>query len=351
MVDPLAVPLERQDRPTWLPLAVGLLLVAAIGLTDHWVGADVPLGSFYIVAVGVAAWWGGAVVGGLVGLVAAAAWATVQLHGTLIWFHSRSVVYANAAMRVIFNVGVAYALSAWRDVGFRLERMVAARTAELQTLAADLSAAEDAQRRQLAHDIHDALGQNLSLLRIHLQSVARDLPANADGLPSRLSAEVERIDALIQQTRTLTFDLYPPMLDDLGLIPALEGYADEFSRRTDTEVTISQVGDVAGHTPPPKPVAHYLFRAARELMGNAVRHGGAKQIVVALHWEGGALRLTVDDDGAGFDPRAVAEPRRGLGMAAIRQRLTAMGGMMQVESQAGQGSRVILQLPVAARTN
>jgi signal transduction histidine kinase len=347
MADPLD-PAERQDRPTWSPLAAGLLLVAVIGATDHYIGADVPLGSFYIVAVGMAAWWGGAIVGGIVGVFAALAWAVVPLHATVIWYHSAAVVYANTAMRIIFNVVVAAALSAWRDVGFRLERMVAARTAELQSLAADLSAAEDAQRRQLAHDIHDALGQNLSLLRIHLQSVARDLPANADGLPSRLSAEVERIDTLIQQTRTLTFDLYPPMLDDLGLVPALEGYADEFSRRTDTEVTISQVGDVGGHTPPPKPVAHYLFRSARELMGNAVRHGGAKQIVVALHWDGGALRLTVDDDGAGFDAKAVSAPRRGLGMAAIRQRLTAMGGTMQVESQPGQGSRVILQLPLYA---
>jgi signal transduction histidine kinase len=142
------------------------------------------------------------------------------------------------------------------------------------------------------------------------------------------------------------------MLDDLGFAAALEGYADEFTRRMGSEVTISQDGE------PPraldKPVAHYLFRAVRELLANAVNHGHAKQMVIGLHWAPSALRLTVDDDGDGFDspPATKAGPaRRGLGLTAIRERLNAMGGTMEMESRAGQGTRVILQLPLQSETS
>jgi signal transduction histidine kinase len=258
-----------------------------------------------------------------------------------------SALYTNAISRLVLYAAIAWAISAWRNVGRRLESMVAQRTDALRNLAADLSAAEDDQRRQLAHDLHDALGQNLSLLRIQLESIARDVSGSAKDAAARLSGEVSRINSLIQQTRTFMFDLYPPMLDDLGFAAALEGYADDFTRRVGAEVTISQDGEASRTLE--KSVAHYLFRAVRELLGNAVNHGHAKQIVIGLHWSPSSLRITVDDDGQGFDspPATKAGPaRRGLGLTAIRERLDAMGGAMQIESRSGQGTRVILQLPL-----
>lgn len=318
----------------WRAIVVAALVLAAVTVADMMAGPDVTLGPLYLVPVGIVAWWGGAACGAVAGVAAGILWLIAQLHGGML-YHSKTLVCVNAAMRTVFNIALAIGLSAWRGIGLRLERMVVARTAALHDLAANLSAAEDAQRRQLAHDIHDALGQNLSLLRIHLESLARE-----HALEKPIAAEVQRIDELIRQTRNLTFDLYPAMLDDLGLAAALEGYADEFIRRTGARVTVSQSGPAAKIE---TPIAHFLFRSVRELMNNAVKHGGAKEIVITLHWQNNLVRLAVDDDGSGFD---AAAPRRGLGLAAIRQRLVALDGEMQIESQSEQGARAILRVPL-----
>ena len=346
-----ATALISKQRPSWHYLVLGIALLGVLVLSDMASGPSVTLGPFYLVPLCIVAWWGGSTAGVCMGLLTLCSWILVQFHDGIMT-HVTPLFFVNMGIRLLFNSIVAFVLPAWRDVGQRLERMVAERTAALHVLAADLSAAEDAQRRQLAHDIHDALGQNLSLLRIDLESIARDLPdqGSADGLRSRVSAEVQMIDSLIQQTRTLTFDLYPPMLDDLGLAAALEGYADEFTQRTKADVTFSQVG-TPHESYLAKPVSHYLFRSVRELMANAVRHGHAKEIVISLHWQTEGMRLTVDDDGSGLDETSAADlksgsPRRGLGLAGIRQRLNAMGGEMQVESRENQGTRVILQLPI-----
>jgi signal transduction histidine kinase len=341
---------SRQRPIAWAGV-ITLLTLAGIIWADWMVGHIKPgftISSFYLIPVCVAAWWIGPVTGTAVAVLGIAARLVVRFHSNEPLSPPGALaLYSNAALRMVLYTGIAWAISAWRNVGRLLETMVAQRTDALRNLAADLSAAEDAQRRQLAHDLHDALGQNLSLLRIHLESIARDVKGSANDAASRLSTEVARINSLIQQTRTLVFDLYPPMLDDLGFAAALEGYADEFTRRMGTEVTISQDGESPCTLE--KSVAHYLFRAVREMLANAVNHGHAKQVVIGLHWAPSSLRLTVDDDGEGFDspPATQAGPaRRGLGLTAIRERLNAMGGAMEMESRAGQGTRVILQLPL-----
>jgi len=341
---------SRQRSIVWAGI-ITLLVLALIICADWMVGFIEPgftISSFYLIPVCVAAWWIGPVSGAVVAALGIAARLVIRFHSNQPLSPPGALaLYSNAASRMLLYAAIAWAISAWRNVGRRLETMVAQRTDALRNLAADLSAAEDAQRRQLAHDLHDALGQNLSLLRIHLESIARDVQGSANGAAARLSTEVARINSLIQQTRTLVFDLYPPMLDDLGFAAALEGYADEFTRRMGTEVTVSQDGQTPRALD--KPIAHYLFRAVREMLANAVKHGHAKQIVIGLHWAPSSLRLTVDDDGQGFDspPATKAGPaRRGLGLAAIRERLNAMGGAMEMESRPGQGTRVILQLPL-----
>jgi two-component system sensor histidine kinase DegS len=155
------------------------------------------------------------------------------------------------------------------------------------------------------------------------------------------------VNELIQRSRTLTFELHPAMLDDLGLAPTLRRYAQEFSRHARIEVTVSEVG------PPrklPTAVASYLFRAIKELLHNAAKHGRANEIVASLHWEPQLLRAVIDDDGAGFDPGSVLAPggARGLGLAGIRERLIALGGSLRLESGAGQGTRAVLELPLTA---
>jgi len=99
----------------------------------------------------------------------------------------------------------------------------------------------------------------------------------------------------------------------------------------------------------PSTLASYLFRAIKEVVNNAVKHGNAKEIIVAIHWENNQLRCVVDDDGSGFDPVKALAPqvRRGLGLAGMDERLTSLGGSLRVESQPGSGARLILEVPVS----
>ena len=153
------------------------------------------------------------------------------------------------------------------------------------------------------------------------------------------------VDDLIRQTREMTFDLHPSMLDHFGLVPTLQRFAEDFQRRTLSEVTISEMGErvVLQST-----LASYLFRAIKEVVNNAVKHGNAKEIIVAIHWDPLQMRTVIDDDGKGFDPVQALAPqvRRGLGLAGMDERLTSLGGKLGVESQPGNGARVILEVPV-----
>jgi glucose-6-phosphate-specific signal transduction histidine kinase len=191
---------SRQRPIAWAGV-ITLLMLACIIWADWMVGHIKPgftISSFYLIPVCVAAWWIGPVSGTFVAALGIAARLVVRFHnnepppsgGAL-------ALYSNSALRLVLYAALAWAISAWRNVGRILETMVAQRTDALRNLAADLSAAEDAQRRQLAHDLHDALGQNLSLLRIHLESIARDVKGSANGAASRLSTEVARINSLI----------------------------------------------------------------------------------------------------------------------------------------------------------
>jgi signal transduction histidine kinase len=209
-------------------------------------------------------------------------------------------------------------------------------------LAAQLSEVEDAERRRLAHDLHDSIGQTLSVIKLGLETGTR---AIEEGAPARqvLTGPLELLGGLIQQIRGMTFDLHPAMLDDLGLVPTLRRYAEQFTERTGLTVTVSESGPRGVL---PVAVRNYLFRAIKELLNNAAKHAAAREVVVGVHWLAGGVRVVVDDDGRGFDVEAALAPeqRRGLGLVGIRERMAALGGRLLLESQPGEGTRGMLEL-------
>jgi signal transduction histidine kinase len=264
------------------------------------------------------------------------------------------LIYLNVAVRVIFFFATVVLLATWREIGQALEHAVDERTTALSgqvaerkaaedalhRLAMQLAEAEDAQRRRLAHDIHDALGQTLSMVKFRLESAA----AGGDPQVQRtaLADSLPLVEKLIAQTRTLMFDLHPPMLDDLGLAAALRGYAKEFKRQSGVEVAITEIGEPRR---PPLPVNTYVFRSIKELINNSLKHGRASEVFVTLHWHDSELRAVIDDNGTGC-PASAIEHARGLGLASIRERATTLGGRLEMESESGQGCRAILQLPL-----
>jgi PAS domain S-box-containing protein len=214
----------------------------------------------------------------------------------------------------------------------------------MRRLAAQLASAEDTERRRLATDLHDSIGQSLSLLKLNLEPLARQAASDSNGQRG-FTTSLQLLDNIIKQTRTLMFELYPSMLYDLGLVPTLLWYSEQLAPQA--QVTVTEVGKAQ---PVPLPLASYLFRAAKELLGNALRHGGAHEIIVAVHWRGEVLKIVIDDDGCGFDPVKVLSPKtqRGLGLAGIQERLASFSGRMHIESDPGRGTRIIMEIPLAA---
>jgi signal transduction histidine kinase len=349
---------DRIMHNSWLASFAGLLLLLLVGYIDWYTGPELAFAQFYLLPVSVCAWYMGKRSGYMMAIASSVVWLYVDAltathpHDSLYWLW-------NGLVRGLFFFLTVEVVRNWQTRGQRLAEIVDERTlalkaeiaqreqaqASLQRLGAQISAAEEAERRRVAYEIHDAVSQMLSLVKINLEA-ARSEAASANAPHgARLSDCAGMVDQLIQQTRTLTFELHPAMLDDLGLVATLRRYAHEFEQRTGAEVTVSEVG-----TPQPLPssLSHYLFRAAKELQSNAVKHGRAKEIILAMHWEPSGLRLVIDDDGSGFDAAAALAPqqRRGLGLPGIRERLSTIGGSMRVDSRPGEGSRVILEIPL-----
>jgi signal transduction histidine kinase len=346
--------LKRQ--PTWWILALANVILAVLALLDWITGREVRIGLFYLVPTALVTLYAGRTLGFVMAVVSIIVW---RFSDKAVAISAQNVSpyidWFNIAIRTAFFLMTVVLLATWREIGAGLEHVVTERTISLSdevaerkaaeqalhTLAMQLAEAEDIERRRLAHDIHDALGQTLSLLKFRLESAAAD-GQDVGATRQALADALDLIEKLIAQTRTLTFDLHPPMLDDLGLAAALRWYGKEFKRQSGVEVQINELGE---SRKAPMSVNTYLFRSIKELINNGLKHGRASEIFVTLHWHDSQVRAVVDDNGAGCNPMALSHAT-GLGLAGIRERATTLGGKLLMESEPGKGCRAILQLPL-----
>jgi PAS domain S-box-containing protein len=223
------------------------------------------------------------------------------------------------------------------------ERHLLAYQGELQSLASELTIAEERERRRLAAFLHDDLGQSLAMAKLKLQETRQAAPGGAWTL--LLAQANDLLARVILDTRALTMDLSPPILYELGLEPALEWLAERASGQGGIEAAFEDDGQ-------PKPVSDearvFLFRAVRELLANVAKHAQARRVRVAVARAGGFLRITVEDDGVGFDARDQgARLQRGaFGLFNVRERIGHLGGAFEIASKLGQGTRVVLTAPL-----
>ncbi|HLK51143.1 MAG TPA: histidine kinase [Bryobacteraceae bacterium] len=219
----------------------------------------------------------------------------------------------------------------------RLDENARAR-ADLQELSARLLRAQENERRSLARELHDEVGQSLSAILMEAESAVC-----ADG-PHETHDHLQSIRTLAERTvnevRDLALLLRPSMLDDFGLVPALNWHARETAKRTGLKIAVS-ADDDADNLPEEHKTC--VYRLVQEALNNAARHGNARSVEVAVKREKHRVLFSVRDDGAGFDPQLV----RGMGLLGMEERVRRLGGTLQINSRLGQGTLISAELPVA----
>lgn len=221
----------------------------------------------------------------------------------------------------------------------RAEAALAAERDRSRGLSRRLLEVQETERRKLARDVHDELGQALTAVKITVQSAQMQLPDR-----SVLQAAVDLTDRAIQQTRALSLALRPPLLDDLGLVPALRWLADQQSQQAGRRIAVH--AEDLGATPPAIDTA--CFRLAQEAITNALRHSRG-DISIAVRRDGDRLRLTIRDAGPGFDVRAAKSRAAGgasLGLLGMEERASLVNGEVRWESAPGQPTTFEAFLPL-----
>jgi len=215
---------------------------------------------------------------------------------------------------------------------------------QLRSLASELSLAEERLRRRIATDVHDHIGQNLAISKIKLDSLAQSISS------AEHSGALEEIRDLVAQTiesaRSLTFELSPPVLYDLGFEPAMEWLVRETRRRHGLSAEFADDGQ---KKPLDNNIRILLFQAVRELLHNVVKHAQARNVTVSTRRLDDEICVSVEDDGVGFNVSEAGsyEYRTGgVGLFSIRERLGHVGGRLDIESGPGLGTRISLVAPM-----
>jgi signal transduction histidine kinase len=230
----------------------------------------------------------------------------------------------------------AHTLRLERELERRLEENTRAR-AGLQELSAKLLRAQENERRTLARELHDEVGQSLSAILMETENAEEAV--SAAKMRDHLGAIRTLAEKTVNEVRDLALLLRPSMLDDFGLVPALNWYAREMSKRTGLNVVLS-----ADENADDLPDEHKtcIYRLAQEAINNCARHANARTVEVEVKRDASRVLFSVRDDGAGFDTRFV----RGLGLLGMEERVRRLGGHLEIDSRLGRGTRIAAELPI-----
>jgi signal transduction histidine kinase len=256
-------------------------------------------------------------------------------------------VRLSQAIGLSLVLGLLVAALAYRYL-VKLESDAAARyrqsmlaTAQLEQLSHRLLAVQEEERKALARELHDEVGQSLGALLVDLGQAKNALAEDQAEALIRLNAAADLGESALQSVRDISLLLRPSMLDDLGLLPALHWQAREVSRRTGMLVAVRSDEDDLELE---EQLRTTVYRVVQEALQNAARHSGAQSIEVAIVKQGDHLQIMVRDNGIGFEPSNT----RGLGLLGMQERVSRFGGKLRVTSALGHGTALIIDLPVAA---
>jgi PAS domain S-box-containing protein len=212
----------------------------------------------------------------------------------------------------------------------------------LRDLAGRVISAEEEDRRRVARELHDGVSQLVALLAIEIEQTGQTPIRTQEDLTARTHALWERTAEISRELHRQAHALHPSRLETFGLVAALEGYCREISEQQQVRVLFSHTG-LSLSTPPD--IALCVFRVVQEALRNTVKHSGAREATVELVGDHDRVFLRVSDGGAGFD---TAERYAGLGLVSMRERVRYAGGVLDITSHTGQGTRIEVELPLRA---
>ncbi len=269
--------------------------------------------------------------------------------GVYRWFRSRAVPIRNPQGKIARWYGTCSDIhdsklleQSIRDNAAELEKMVDVRTTELQRLSVRLMTLQDQERRRIARDLHDGLGQELAVAKMVLDKILLQKSSQPDDESWAQASSI--IDRAIQQVRTMSHLLHPPLLDEVGLLSALSWYVDGLTKRSGIETSLDvQPSDFPRLS---TEVETAVFRIVQEALTNVFRHSEARKVWITLSHTNGMIEVSVKDDGRGIGKK-IAEMRPdsvGVGIGGMKQRARELGGELRLRN-APPGTVVELTIP------
>jgi two-component system sensor histidine kinase DegS len=201
--------------------------------------------------------------------------------------------------------------------------------------------AQETERQRLSRQMHDGPAQALSNFILQTEIAMRLFDVDAGQAKGELNSLKASAMNTFQKVRNFIFELRPMMLDDLGLVPTVRRYSDAFKEQTGLDINVTVTGTERRLEPY---LEVMLFRAIQELLGNTARHGQGTMVKVILDMGEDRIRVSVDDNGRGFDPEVVQQGQS-LGLKLIRERAEMLGGNFEMDSAVGKGARISFAVP------
>ncbi len=220
----------------------------------------------------------------------------------------------------------------------------------LETLDARLTQAQEEERRRVASELHDEVGQSLTVTKMRLKMLSSSLPPEAEAARDQLKMLGGLVDESLQTVRSLSHQLRPPLLDEMGWQPALEWLCEGFSKRAQLPIQYKHRGPAERLVPS---IELAVYRVVQEALTNVLRHANASQVKVSSNLNSAKLKITIKDNGQGFDVYALrntSKPDVGLGLLSMQERIDINGGQLHIESKPGKGTSVVASFPVLFRS-
>ena len=237
-------------------------------------------------------------------------------------------------------------LEALKSVGAQLGRVIERKRSEesLRHLSARLLRSQDEERRRIGRELHDSVGQYLAALQMNLDTLSEMVLATNSDVRLKLTESSDLVRQSLAETRTLTYLLHPPLLEDTGLIPTVRWLVEGFAKRSGIEVTIELPSDIGRLKPD---IELTLFRVIQECLTNIHRHSGSRTASIRIETSGSNLTLEIKDQGKGMSPNALSDAGlgSGVGIAGMSERLSDLGGTLAISSNTS-GTVITASVPL-----